>query len=50
MAARASSDGQVKEVLESLKRMRRDGYLAQQLSETTFDTYMMIQQRNGNIG
>ncbi|MEO1793112.1 MAG: hypothetical protein AAFU50_00730 [Pseudomonadota bacterium] len=49
MTARAEASPQVKELLASLRRMRRDGYLGQQLSETTFDTYMMIQQRKQTL-
>jgi len=38
-----------KNIYESQVAFAQDGYLWQQLSEYTFDTYMMIQQRNGNI-
>lgn len=39
-----------KAIYDSQVAYARDAYLWAQLSEYTFDTYMMIQQRNGNIG
>ena len=38
-----------KKVYESIKAFRADSYLWFQLSENTFDTYMMIQQRKKTL-
>ena len=38
-----------KKVYESQLAYAKEGYLWQQLSEYTFDTYMMLQQRAGNL-
>ncbi|MEO1709843.1 MAG: ABC transporter substrate-binding protein [Pseudomonadota bacterium] len=45
LTAIATEDAAFKEIHDSLVRFRRDAYLWSQLSENTFDTYMMIQQR-----
>jgi TRAP-type mannitol/chloroaromatic compound transport system substrate-binding protein len=36
-------------VYESIKAYRADSYLWFQISENTFDTYMMIQQRKRTL-
>ena len=38
-----------KKVYEAMKAVRSDGYLWNQISENTFDTYMMIQKNKKNI-
>jgi TRAP-type mannitol/chloroaromatic compound transport system substrate-binding protein len=38
-----------KKIWESQTAFRKDAYLWAQISEYTFDTFMMIQQRNGSI-
>ena len=38
-----------KKVYEDQVAFKREGYLWMQLSEYTFDTFMMIQQRNGKL-
>ena len=38
-----------KKTYESMKALRADQYLWFQLSENTFDTYMMIQQRKKTL-
>jgi TRAP-type mannitol/chloroaromatic compound transport system substrate-binding protein len=39
-----------KKIWESQAAFRKDAYLWAQISEYTFDTFMMIQQRNGKLG
>ncbi len=38
-----------KKVYESMAAYRKDGYLWMQVSELTYDTFMMVQQRNAKI-
>jgi len=38
-----------KKVYEDQVAFKREGYLWMQLAEYTFDTFMMIQQRNGKL-
>ncbi|MEO0729257.1 MAG: hypothetical protein AAFY64_02620 [Pseudomonadota bacterium] len=49
LAEIGAKDSKFKEVHESMLRVRRDGYLWFQLSENTFDTYLMIQQRKQKL-
>lgn len=45
----AGKNADFKKVYEAMKQIRGDDYLWFQLSENTFDTYMMIQQRKKTI-
>ncbi|MDY8108570.1 TRAP transporter substrate-binding protein [Fulvimarina sp. 2208YS6-2-32] len=45
----SASNPKFKEIYENQQAFKRDAYLWAQLSEYTFDTFMMIQQRNGAI-
>jgi TRAP-type mannitol/chloroaromatic compound transport system substrate-binding protein len=38
-----------KKVYDNLQDYKKDAYLWAQFSEYTFDTYMMVQQRNGTL-
>lgn len=38
-----------KKIYEDQVAFKREGYLWMQLAEYTFDTFMMIQQRNGKL-
>ena len=43
------SNAAFKKIFESQMAFRKDAYLWAQISEYTFDTFMMIQQRNGKL-
>ena len=45
----SSSNADFKKIYEDQVAFKREGYLWMQLSEYTFDTFMMIQQRNGKL-
>ncbi|MER0237174.1 TRAP transporter substrate-binding protein [Fulvimarina sp. MAC8] len=45
----SSSNESFKKIHDSQTEFKRDAYLYAQLSEYTYDTFMMIQQRNGAI-
>jgi TRAP-type mannitol/chloroaromatic compound transport system substrate-binding protein len=45
----SAKNSDFKKVYEAMKTVRGDGYLWFQVSENTFDTYMMIQQRKKKI-
>ncbi|MCQ0987381.1 TRAP transporter substrate-binding protein [Jiella marina] len=45
----SSENEKFKEIYENQLAFKRDAYLWAQLSEYTFDTFMMIQQRNGTL-
>lgn len=38
-----------KKIYESQQAFKKDAYLWAQIAEYTYDTYMMIQQRNGTL-
>jgi TRAP-type mannitol/chloroaromatic compound transport system substrate-binding protein len=44
-----ASNAGFKKIYDSQMAFRKDAYLWAQVSEYTFDTFMMIQQRSGNI-
>jgi len=44
-----ASNAAFKKIFESQMAFRKDAYLWAQISEYTFDTFMMIQQRNGKL-
>jgi TRAP-type mannitol/chloroaromatic compound transport system substrate-binding protein len=44
-----ASNASFKKIYDSQMAFRKDAYLWAQVSEYTFDTFMMIQQRSGNI-
>lgn len=44
-----ASNASFKKIYDSQMAFRKDAYLWAQISEYTFDTFMMIQQRNGKI-
>jgi TRAP-type mannitol/chloroaromatic compound transport system substrate-binding protein len=39
-----------KKVYDSIVAFRKDAYLWAQVSEYTYDAFMMTQQRSGNLG
>jgi len=43
------ADSRFKDIWDSMMGMRRDGYLWSQVAESTFDTYLMIQQRKQGL-
>lgn len=45
----AAANADFKRGYEAMKAIRREGYLWMQLTEHTYDTYMMIQQRKGRL-
>lgn len=50
--ARVPTDAQeasFKKIYESQQAFKKDAYLWAQIAEYTYDTYMMIQQRNGTL-
>jgi TRAP-type mannitol/chloroaromatic compound transport system substrate-binding protein len=44
-----ASNAAFKKIFDSQTAFRKDAYLWAQISEYTFDTFMMIQQRNGKL-
>lgn len=45
----SATNADFKKIYEDQVAFKREGYLWMQLSEYTFDTFMMIQQRNGKL-
>ena len=45
----SSQNASFKEIYDNQLAFKKDAYLWAQLSEYTFDTFMMIQQRNGTL-
>ncbi|MEF2074006.1 TRAP transporter substrate-binding protein [Consotaella aegiceratis] len=45
----SAENASFKKIFDSQSAFKKDAYLWAQLSEYTFDTFMMIQQRNGNL-
>ncbi|MFN6986941.1 MAG: TRAP transporter substrate-binding protein, partial [Rhizobium oryzihabitans] len=48
-ASISASNPDFKKIYEDQVAFKREGYLWMQLAEYTFDTFMMIQQRNGKL-
>ncbi len=48
-AEQSAKNASFKEVYEAMKAFRADAYLWEQISENTYDTYMMIQQRKKTL-
>ena len=49
MPRSTASNADFKKICDSQTRSARTRYLWAQVSEYTFDTFMMIQQRNGKL-
>ena len=45
----SATNADFKKIYEDQVAFKKEGYLWMQLSEYTFDTFMMIQQRNGKL-
>lgn len=45
----SAQNANFKKIYESQQAFKKDGYLWLQIADYSFDTFMMIQQRNGNL-